>query len=184
MPTLLYLVWLLWIVNQHTNFRCQQISCTKDIRYTKTQQRFELSLWSWPWKRQSNFYTKRHSLWWSTMQVILVAKKDQQFSSYGRDSYIWSKEPCDPELEDGKRIVLHATLAHEVASPYQAWLRKVRQVRRYCPAEYLLGFWTSSVTLTLTTAQQSKLFTRQSTLWWCAIKPSVVAKGSAVKITY
>ena len=32
---------------------------------------------------------------------------------------------CDPELEDSKPIFLHDTLAHDVASPYQAWLQKV-----------------------------------------------------------
>ena len=30
---------------------------------------------------------------------------------------------CDPELEDSKPIILHDTLAHDVASPYQVWLQ-------------------------------------------------------------
>ena len=38
--------------------------------------------------------------------------------------------------------------------------------------------------LTFTTTEQSNLFTRQSTLWWCAVKPSSVAKGSAADIMY
>ena len=37
---------------------------------------------------------------------------------------------CDPELEDSKLIFLHI-LAHDVASPYQVWLQKVQQQRRY-----------------------------------------------------
>ena len=38
---------------------------------------------------------------------------------------------CDPELEDCKPIFLHDTLAHDVASPYQVWLQKVQQLKRY-----------------------------------------------------
>ena len=91
---------------------------------------------------------------------------------------------CDPELEESKPIFLYDTLAHDFASSYQVWLQKVQQLRRHCLDEHLLEFWTLSVTLTWTTTEQSNLFTRQSTLWWCTIKPSLVAKGSAVQTTY
>ena len=47
---------------------------------------------------------------------------------------------CDPELKDNKPIFLHDTLAHNVASPYQVWLQKVQQLRRYLPDEYSLEF--------------------------------------------
>ena len=40
---------------------------------------------------------------------------------------------CDPELGDSKPIFLHDTLAHDDASPYQIWLQKVQQLRRYDP---------------------------------------------------
>ena len=43
---------------------------------------------------------------------------------------------CDPELEDSKLIFLHDTLAHDVASPYQVWLQKIQQLRRYPPDEH------------------------------------------------
>ena len=89
---------------------------------------------------------------------------------------------CDPELEDSKPVFLHDTLAHNAASSYQVWLQKIQQLRRYPPDEYSLEFWTFSVTLTRTTTEQSNLFTRQSTLWWCTNKPSLVAKGSAFQI--
>ena len=89
---------------------------------------------------------------------------------------------CDPELEDSKPILVHDTLAHDVASPYQVWSQKVQQLRWYRPDEHSLEFWTFPVIMTLTTTEQSYLFTRQSTLWWCAIKQSLVAKGSAVCI--
>ena len=45
---------------------------------------------------------------------------------------------CNPELEDSKPIFLHGTLTHNDASPYQVWLQKVQQLRRYCPEEHLL----------------------------------------------
>ena len=45
---------------------------------------------------------------------------------------------CDPELEDSKPFFLHDTLANDVASPYQVWLQKVQQLRRYCPDEHSL----------------------------------------------
>ena len=70
---------------------------------------------------------------------------------------------CDPELEDSKPIFLHDTLAHDVASPYQVWLKKVQQPRRYHPDEHSLEFLTLSVALTLTTTEHSNLFKRLST---------------------
>ena len=70
----------------------------------------------------------------------------------------------DPELEDSKPILLNNTLAHDDASPYQVWLQKVKQLRRYCLDEHSLEFLTF-FTLTLTTTEQSNLFTRRSTLW-------------------
>ena len=73
---------------------------------------------------------------------------------------------CEPELEDIK------PLAHHVASPYQVWSQKVQQQRRYHSDEHSLEFWTFPVTFTLTTTEQSNLFTRQSTLWWCTTKTS------------
>ena len=70
----------------------------------------------------------------------------------------------DPELEGSKPILLHDTLAHDVASPYQIWLQKVQQLRTHHPDEHSLEFLTFYVTLTLTT-EQSNLFTRHFT-WW------------------
>ena len=32
---------------------------------------------------------------------------------------------CDFDLEDGKPVFLHDTLAHDHASPYKVWLQKV-----------------------------------------------------------
>ena len=91
MPTSLYLVWLLWIVNQHTFFGCQQIGGTEDIRNIKIQENFEPSLWSWPGKQQSDFYTKHSRLWWSTIQLNLVAERSAV--RLNRNSHIWSNEP-------------------------------------------------------------------------------------------
>ena len=88
---------------------------------------------------------------------------------------------CDPELEDSKINLL--------AWHFGPWccititsLVTGQQRRRYRPDEHSLEFLTYSVTFTLTTTDQSNLSTRQSTLWWCAIKPSLVAKGSAGQI--
>ena len=44
---------------------------------------------------------------------------------------------CDLELEDSKPI-LHDTLAHDDASPYQVWLQRVKHLRRYYPDEHSL----------------------------------------------
>ena len=46
----------------------------------------------------------------------------------------------DPELEDSKPIFLHDTLAYNVASPYQVWLQKVQQLRRFHPDKHSLEF--------------------------------------------
>ena len=56
------------------------------------------------------------------------------------DIYDKMSPHCDPELEDSKPIFLHDTLAHDVAPPYQVWLQKVQQLRRYRPDEHLLEF--------------------------------------------
>ena len=78
------------------------------------------------------------------------SKKDLQFSRHGRNNHIFDyvSPHCDPELEDSKVILLHDTLAHDDASPYQVWLQKVQQLRRYRPDEHLVEFWTFPVTLT------------------------------------
>ena len=89
---------------------------------------------------------------------------------------------CDLELEDSKSI-LHDTQVHDGASPYQVWLLKVQQLRRYWD-EHLLEIWTFLVALTLTTKEHCSLFTRQSSLWLGAIKPNLVSKGPAVQKRY
>ena len=40
---------------------------------------------------------------------------------------------CDLKLEDGEPVLLHDTLAHDVASPYQVWSQNVLWFRRYHP---------------------------------------------------
>ena len=45
---------------------------------------------------------------------------------------------CDPE--DSEPIFLHDILAHDDASPYQVWLQRVQQLRRYHPDEMSLEF--------------------------------------------
>ena len=67
---------------------------------------------------------------------------------------------CD--LEDSKLIFQHDTLAHTDASPYQVWLQKVQQLRRYHPDERSPECLTFPVTLTLITTEQANLFTRRS----------------------
>ena len=68
---------------------------------------------------------------------------------------------CDPELEDRG---YKSTLAQDDASPYQVWLQKIQQLRRYCSNEHSPEFSNVPVTLTLTITEQSNLFTRQSSL--------------------
>ena len=82
----------------------------------------------------------------------------------------------DLDLEDGKPMFLFETLAHDDTSPYQVWLQKVRQLRRCGQEENSIKFWTFAVTFTLSIAQQSNLFTRQASLWWCAINPKFGCK--------
>ena len=54
----------------------------------------------------------------------------------------------DPELEDSKPDFVHDTLAHDDASPYQIWIQKVQQLRRYSPDEHSLEYLTFPMTLT------------------------------------
>ena len=170
MPTLLYLAWLLWIENQHTLFGCQKISGLEDIQYIENNDLF--------FTQSTPAYDDVHPIKFGCKRIGSPADMVETVI------FDQMSPHCDPELEDNQPICFHDTLTHDVASPYHVWLQKVKQLRRYRPDEHSLEFWTFSVTLTLTTTEQPNLFTRQSTLWWCTIKPSLVAKGSAVQITY
>ena len=166
-------------------------------RYTRKSyfDRNDPSLWSWPWNQQSDFL---HNALQLMMMYYLIKFSCQNIRSstdmVETVTFDRMSPHCDSKLEDSKPIFLHDTLAHDVASPNQVWLRKVQQLRRYHQDEHSLEFWTFSVTLTLTTTEQSNLFQDnnraiqsfpgQSTLWWCTIKQSLVAKGSAVQIIY
>ena len=155
MPTLLYLVWLIWIVNQHTYCGCQEISGTNDIRNIKIQLRFETLLWSWPCKQQSNFCTKHSGLWWCYHLIKFGCQKISSLADMVETVIFDQISPhCDPELEDNKPI-------------YLAWHSLVSEgsaAEEYLPGEHSLKFWTFSVILTWTTTEQFNLFTRQSNL--------------------
>ena len=69
----------------------------------------------------------------------------------------------DPELEDSKPTFLHNTLAHDDAPPYQVWLQKVPQLRRYFQMNIHWNF-EPFFDLDLAATEQSNLFTRQSSL--------------------
>ena len=84
-------------------------------------------------------------------------------------------------LKTANLIFLHDTRVHDGESPYQVWLQKLQRLRKYRWVEHSLEFLILPVTLT--TTEQSNLLTGQSILW-CTIKPSLVAKGSAVQIMY
>ena len=47
---------------------------------------------------------------------------------------------CDLDPEDSKLIFSQDTLACDDVSPYQVWLQKVRQLKRYCPEKPSLEF--------------------------------------------
>ena len=66
-------------------------------------------------------------------------QKDRQFIDMAETViHDYMSPHYDPELEDNKPIVLNGTLANDDASPYQVWLQKVQQLRRYCPDEHSL----------------------------------------------
>ena len=143
-----------------------------------------LQQWPWPWKQQSNFLHKTLQIMMMYHPIKFGCKKINSSADMVATVISDYMSPhCDLELEDSKPIFLHDILAYGVASPHPVCLQRARQQRRYHPDEHSLEFWTSSVTWSLTTTEQSNLSLRQSTLWWCAIKPSLRAKGSAVQIT-
>ena len=71
----------------------------------------------------------------------------------------------------------YMTLAHNDAWPYQVWLQKDSALEKTSSRTFA-EILTFPVTLTLITTEQPNIFTRQSTSWWCAIKQSLIAKGS------
>ena len=48
--------------------------------------------------------------------------------------------PFNPELEESKPVFLHYTWVHDIASPYQVWLKKIQQLRRCSPDEHSMEF--------------------------------------------
>ena len=46
----------------------------------------------------------------------------------------------DPELEDSKLIFLRDNPANGIASPYQVWLQKAQQLKRYRPDKHSMEF--------------------------------------------
>ena len=87
---------------------------------------------------------------------------------------------CDLDLEDSKQsfpmtlwpMVMHhnTKFGYNRLSSWKVMVQMKIQVS--------MQFLTFAVTLNLSTTQQCNLFMRQSSLWWCAIKPKFVAKGS------
>ena len=74
-------------------------------------------------------------------QIKFGCKKISSLADMAETVIFDQKSPhCDPELEDSKPIFLHDTLTHDAASPYQVWLQKVQQLKRYCPDEQSLKF--------------------------------------------
>ena len=61
MPTLLYLVWSVVIVNEHAQFGCQEISDTED-KTDKNSIKFLTFNVTLTLKRTTYFYTKHSSL--------------------------------------------------------------------------------------------------------------------------
>ena len=177
MPTLLYLVWLLWIANKHTFFGCQEISGTEDIRYIKIVLNLHCDLDL----ENNNLIFTQNTPAYDNVPSKFGCKKISSSADMVQTVIFDQMSPhCDPELEDSKPIFFGPWCCITIIS----LVTERQQLRRYHPDEHAPEFLTFSVALTLTTTEQPNLFTRQSTLWWCTIKPSVVAKGSAVQIIY
>ena len=73
-----------------------KIQQLRDIIQMNIHWNSEPFLWPWPWKQQSNFYTKHSSLSRCTIKLNLVAKRSavQQITPYyGRSSHIRLNEP-------------------------------------------------------------------------------------------
>ena len=131
-------------------------------------------------KRTIYFLHKALQLMMMYHPIKFGCKEDQHFSRYGRNSHIWSNEPTLWPWTWRQQTNL-------LAWHFGPWccITIHSLVTEGLEAEEISFRWTFTGILnllTLTTTQQSNLFTRQFILWWCAIKPSLVAKGSAVQI--
>ena len=97
-----------------------------------------------PRKQQSNIFT---GLWWSTTNtgnLSLVVKESYYFRRYSRNSHILTiktslwPSPSRYQLfvcvfSLSLVFVFKDTLSHDDAPPYQVWLQKVEQFKRYLP---------------------------------------------------
>ena len=91
-PLFLYLVWLLWIVSHHTFLGCQEISGTEDTRSTKIKKKLNLYC-DLDLENNNLIITQSTPAYGDVPANYIWLQKDQQFSRYGRNSHIWSKEP-------------------------------------------------------------------------------------------
>ena len=127
--------------------------------------------WSYPF-----FFTRHSGLLWCIIRPSLVAK-ESIFREYSRKSQIliiWMSACCDFDLEDSNN--------KKSAWPSGSWC--------WFGNKMLGGLeditWTNTDILTLhcdldLECSYPIFFIRHSGLWWCIIRPSLVAKESTVQ---
>ena len=69
-------------------------------------------LWPWPWKQQSNLFTRHQGVWWCTSnwsnQIWL--QKDQKFKTYSRKSYFDYMSPVTLKIATKFCLAWHSSL--------------------------------------------------------------------------
>ena len=131
-------------MNIHWN---SELFCDFDLDHNRANQSFHKTIHLMMICHQTKFSCKKIS---SSADMVETVTFDQ------------TSPHCDPELQDRKPIFLHDTLVHDVTSPYQVWLQKGWAVEEILSKWTFTGILKLSVTLTLTTTEQSNLFTQDN----------------------
>ena len=131
MPTLLYLVCRLEVVNQHIKFGCQGTSGTVVQKIWNKSTFHKVLTLHCDLDLENNNLTSTQNIpandYVPSNQILL--QKDKLFSRYGKAVIFDYMSPhCDLELEESKPICSHDTQAHDDTSQYQVWLQKVQQL--------------------------------------------------------
>ena len=168
------------MLHHYTKFGYRRFSSWGDTVQINIHWNSEPLLWHWPGPQQSNPICSQDNPPYDNAPSNQASCK--RISSSGnikkRSYFDYIILNCDLDFEDSKSFFLKDNLAHNDASPYPSSKRlsnseNIIWINIHWHSEILLWPWPWT--------QQSNFSIKHSGLWQCTIKPSLVAKGSAVQ---
>ena len=127
-----------------STFGYEKVNSSEYTTHTDIQQRFEPSLWPWPWTQQRSRF----------MMMYHQAEFGSQWIRSSKEVTETDMSPVIVALKTATHFFPHDTMDYNDISPYQVWLWKAQWFRTYHPDKYWLKLWMFAVTLTVNTGIQ------------------------------